>query len=153
MDFQLTHDDQGRLVMTAADGTKHAGVVPVRCFPITDPDHWISLCDADGREQASIADLQRLPGAVRKVLETELSRREFVPVIERIVQVSSGADPTMWTVETDRGPTRFLVKSEEDVRRLGAGGAIIVDIHAVRYVVPDIRALDGTSRRWLERYL
>ena len=39
-----------------ADGTAHAGVVPVRAFPLTDPDGAISLVGSDGRERLWIAD-------------------------------------------------------------------------------------------------
>jgi hypothetical protein len=86
-------------------------------------------------------------------LDEELARREFMPVIERVMQVSSATDPSRWKVETDRGPTEFLLKSEDDVRRVGPRGAILLDAAGMRYLVPDTRRLDAASRRVLERYL
>ena len=56
-------------------------------------------------------------------------------------------------METDRGPTRFTLESEDDVRRLGAHRVLITDAKRLRYHVPDTRALDPASRRVLERYL
>ena len=70
-------------------------------FPI--PQHWISLCNAEGVEVLWIEDLEAVPAATRKLLVEELSRREFMPVIQRIVNVSSNTDPSQWEVETDRG--------------------------------------------------
>lgn len=149
----LEHDPWGRLVLIDAQGIRHVGVEPVRAFPISDPEHFISLCDSQGHELVCVEDLAKLPSATRRVLEEDLARREFVPVIERIVHVSAGTDPSQWEVQTDRGPTTFLLRSEDDVRRLGAASALVIDSHGLRYLVPDTRTMDAASRRVLERYL
>jgi hypothetical protein len=128
-------------------------VVPVRAFPITDPTHFLSICDSRGAELAVCEDLANLPAPVRELIEADLSRRDFIPVIQRIVHVTSGLAPTEWTVQTDRGPTTFLVESEESVRRLGLHQATITDTHRMRYLIRDLRALDTSSRRLLERFL
>ena len=150
--FELRHDAWGRLVLIEADGVEHVGVEPVRDFPITDPRRWISLVSRDGRELICVEDPNELPLPVRKVLEDDLARREFVPVIQTIDKISS-ADPAEWTVVTDRGPTKFIVKSDEDIRRLGRHRAQVVDAYGIRYLIPDTKKLDGGSRRLLERYL
>ena len=31
--------------------------------------------------------------------------------------------------------------------------ALVIDAHGIRYLIPDTRTLDATSRRLLERYL
>src|SRR5689334_23727308 len=43
--FSLERNPAGRLVLTRANGETHAGVEPVRTFPISDPDRFISLVD------------------------------------------------------------------------------------------------------------
>ncbi len=151
--FELHHDAWGRLVLIDAQGARHVGVEPVRSFPISDPDHWISICDLEGRELASVEDLQAIAPAQREVLETDLARREFVPLIRRIIGVPADTEPTEWEVETDRGTTRFLLNTNDDVRRLGPHRALIIDAHGIRYSIDDIRQLDSSSRRVLERYL
>jgi uncharacterized protein DUF1854 len=150
--FGLTYDPWERLVLIDAQGRRHVGVEPIRSFPLSDPSQWISLCDAEGREIVCLEDLTVLPPRVREVLEEELKRREFMPRIYRLVGVS-GTAPSEWQVETDRGATTFLLKSEEDIRRIGAERILIVDAFGCRYLVADIRALDSASRRMLERYL
>ena len=151
--IDLHYDSFGRLVLVDAQGREHVGVESVRGFPISDVQHWISICDTAGHEVLCIEDLDLLPPPVREVLEKDLTRREFVPTIERIDRVSSDSDPSEWDVQTDRGATHFLLKSDDEVRSIGPTRALIIDSHGIRYLVPDTRALDRASRRILERYL
>jgi hypothetical protein len=151
--LELAYDSFGRLLLTLPDGTSHTGVIPVRCFPFTDPTQWISFCDADGHEVFCLTGMSELPTETRKLLEADLARREFVPVIQTIRSVSPGAEPTEWDVVTDRGDTRFTLTSEDQIRRLGLQSAIVTDAHGVRYQIPSLEALDVSSRRILRRYL
>jgi hypothetical protein len=150
--FGLHYDAWGRLVLTEAGGRQHVGVEPIRAFPISDPAHGLSICNGEGQEILWIAKLDDLPAPVRQVLEDDLARREFVPVLRRIVKVSTTIEPSEWEVETDRGPTRFVLKSEDDVRTLRDHRVLIIDAHGTRYLIADTRALDAASRRLLERY-
>ena len=151
--WELSADARGRLVLSDAAGQRHEDVVPVRAFPITDPTRWLAICDSKGAELAFCEDMRRLPEHVREVAEAELARRAFIPVIQSIARISTTVEPTEWEVTTDRGPTSFTLESEEHVRRLGRHQATITDSHGMRYLIPDIRALSATSRRWLDRYL
>jgi hypothetical protein len=151
--FSLSHDAWGRLVLVDTDGRKHVGVEPVRAFPISDPTKWVAICSPEGKEVVCIEDLAGLPEEVRRILEEELARREFVPVIRKITRASSDAAPTEWEVVTDRGPTRFTLDSDDHVRRLGPHRVLITDSRGLRYAIPDTRALDVSSRRILDRHL
>ena len=79
-------------------------------------------------------------------------QREFLPVIKRIYRVSLQTNPCQWEVETDRGRTEFVIKSEDDVRRLEGRRALVTDAHGIRYLIPSVETLDRQSRRILERY-
>jgi hypothetical protein len=151
--LDLSLDPWGRLVLKLGGGAGHAPVLPVRAFPLSDPGHWVVLCDAEGRELACIADPGALPPDSYALLVQELSYREFVPVILRVLRVSSYLEPAEWDVETDRGPTHFVLKSEDDVRRLGPYSATVQDAEGIRYLVRDTRDLDAYSRRAVDRYL
>jgi len=94
-----------------------------------------------------------LPETLHALLEEELARREFVPVIRRVRNVSSYLEPAEWEVETDRGLTRVALRTEDDVRRLGPYRALVLDAQGIRYLVPDTRELDAYGRRAVERYL
>ena len=153
VDFTLRLDPWGRLVLTDAGGKEHVGVEAVRGFPISDPWHGVALVDGAGRELAWVEDLDRLPAAERALLEEELPRREFMPVMRRVLRVSGVAEPSEWEVETDRGTVKFLLNSEDDVRPLTEGRAMLIDSHGTRYLIPDLESLDPATRRVLERYL
>ena len=151
--IQLIRDPHGRLQLTTADGDVHEGVVPVRAFPIAAPAEGIALVGTDGHELAWIDRLDDLPDATRTLVEEELASREFVPEIRRLRQVSTFAIPSTWDVETDRGEARFILKGEEDIRRLGAATLLIGDSHGVQYLIRDLASLDKTSRRLLDRFM
>ena len=153
IDFQLERDAFGHLALTDAKGQRHEGVVPVRAFPIAAPLEGLSLLSADGRELVWLPTLEAAPVATRALLEEELRLREFVPVIKRISHVSTFSTPSIWSVETDRGETRFVLKGEEDIRRLDGPDLLIADSHGIQFLVRDRWALDRHSRRLLERFL
>jgi hypothetical protein len=153
-DFTLEYDAWGQLVLACADGRRYVGVEPARAFPISGPDGFLSICDAEGHELTCIENPGSLRPDVRRILEEELARREFVPVVQRIQRVLADSDPSEWRIVTDRGVTTFLMEdSDNDVRRLGPNRILLVDTHGIRYLIPDTRRLDAGSRRILERYL
>ena len=152
MDFELQRHPMGQLVLHLR-GAEHAGVVPVRAFPLSAPAHGLSLVGSDGRELVWIERLEALPVAQRALLEEELSARDFQPEVQRLLSVSTFSTPSIWRVETDRGTSDFVLKSEEDIRRLPDGGLLIASGQGVHYRVRDRQALDRPSRRLLERFL
>ena len=149
----LSLDSFGRVVLQTPDGKTHVGVEPVRAFPISDPGRWISFSDADGHEVLCLQSADGLAPETRKLLDDELALREFVPIIERITGVSGETSPSDWEVVTDRGPTRFTLDSEDDVRRVAPFRVLITDAQKLRYQIPDSRTLDRKSRRILDRFL
>ena len=151
--FQLERQASGRLLFIDTNGEKHSGVVPVRAFPIAAPDEGISLVSTEGHEVAWIEDLQVLPLPLRTLLLEELALRDFTPEIRRLKSVSTFATPSIWAVETDCGDTSFVLKGEEDIRRLGRTALLIASRDGVQYSVRDMTVLDRSSRRLLERFL
>jgi hypothetical protein len=151
--FQLRRDTFGRLLLTGADGETHEGIVPVRAFPIASPDQGIALVDPHGHELAWIDRLSDLPDEWRTLVESELAMREFMPVISRIVSVSSFATPSTWRVKTNHGDTSLVLKGEEDIRRLVSPALLIADSNGIYYLIRDRHALDQNSRKILDRFL
>ena len=150
---KLERDSFGRLILTDAEGAVHEGVVPVRAHPISAPDEGLSLVGADGHELAWIARLSALPQAERELLEAELASRDFMPRVTRLKSVSTFSTPSQWTVETDRGEASFILRTEEEIRRLGEGRLLIASSHGLQFLIQDRFALDRHSRKLLERFL
>lgn len=152
-DFQLHRDTFGCLTLIDSEGTAHAGVTTVRAFPISSPEDGIAIVDPYGHELAWIERVDDLPAELRALVEGELASREFMPIISRIVDVSGHATPNTWKVVTNHGDTQFVLKGEEDIRRLGIQGLLIADSHGIHFLIRDRYALDAHSRKILDRFL
>lgn len=151
--FELRRNSFGKLVLTGADGTVHEGVAPVRAFPIQAPEQGISLVLHDGQEVAWIDDIADLPDHVRALVGEELEGREFMPEISHVSSVSSFATPCTWYVKTDRGDTEFVLKGEEDIRRIGPTSLLVADSHGIQFLIRDMFGIDKHTRRILDRFL
>jgi hypothetical protein len=151
--IRLRHDAFGRLVVTLANGESHTGVVPVRAFPFSAPEQWISLCDESGHEVICLTDFAELDRETRDQLAAELARREFIPRILRVLRVVEGGAASQWFVSTDRGDTNFELPSADNIRHMGSDGALLIDSHGIRYRIISVPQLDTHSRRILRRYL
>ena len=152
-DFTLKRDSYGQLVLTTKNGESHAGVVPVRAFPIAAPDEGIALVNSEGHEVGWVERIADLPPAIAQLVEEELASREFVPEIERILDVSSFACPSIWQVATNRGQSSLILKGEEDIRRLSQSRLMIADTNGIEFLIRDIGTLDRHSRKLLDRFL
>lgn len=153
-DWRLERDAFGKLVLTRSSGERFESVEPVRAFPVQSPDDGIAMVSTDGKEVAWIERLSELPSDQRALIDEELASREFMPEIARIVGVTSFSTPCTWTVETDRGSTEFVLRGDEDIRRLGTAGTLLIaDIHGIHYLVRDQFALDSHSKRILDRFM
>jgi hypothetical protein len=56
-------------------------------------------------------------------------------------------------VDTDRGPFEFVLKGEEDIRRLSGGAMLVVDSHGVQFLIRDLFAMDRHSKKLMDRFL
>ena len=151
--FKLSRDAFGKLNLIDANGELHASVSPVRAFPIQAPESGISLVNADGKEVGWIDSLDAIDPANAALVREELQGREFMPEIARIVAVSSFATPCTWTVDTNRGATDFVLRGEEDIRRIGTDALLISDTHGIHFLVRNQFELDKHSKKILDRFL
>ncbi len=151
--FQLSRNSFGRLVLTTAAGELFEGVVPVRAFPIQSPDDGIALVHTDGHEVAWIERLANLPEPAQSLIREELATREFMPEILSIDSVTSFSTPCTWQVKTDRGDTRFVLRGDEDIRRVGSTILLVTDSHGIQFLIRDRANLNKDSQKILDRFL
>lgn len=149
---QLGRDALGRLVFIDNKGERHIGVHPVRAFPITAPAAGIGIMNQSGNELCWFPDVTAISEAELGLIEEELAEREFMPVIERITKVSTFATPSIWDIETDRGPTRIRLKGEEDIRRIAGNTLLIADSNGLQFLIKDSTQLDKVSKKLLDRF-
>jgi len=143
----------GRYRFTTREGVTYDGVVAVRAFPVSRPERGFSLMSADGQELVWLDRLEDLDAEAREIVSAALEEREFMPEIRQLVSVSGFVTPCTWHVESNRGSTRFVLKGEEDIRRLGGTALLITDSDGIHYLLRDVSSLDRHSRRLLDRFL
>jgi hypothetical protein len=148
----LERDALGQLVFIDAVGTHHVGVYPIRAYPITAPGAGISIMDQSGKELCWFDGITAIPEGELALIEEELATREFMPVIEKITKVSTFATPSIWDIETDRGPTRIRLKGEEDIRRIAGNTLLIADSNGLQFLIKDSTQLDKVSKKLLDRF-
>lgn len=152
--FTLQRNSFGKLLLTNAAGECFEGVVPVRAFPIQSPEDGISMVNLDGKEVAWVEHLASVDADIQSLIREELATREFMPVVQAIVSVTSFSTPCTWKVHTDRGDTEFVLRGDEDIRRIGTQGSLLIaDNHGIQYLVRDQFAMDAHSKKILDRFL
>ncbi|BCO27538.1 hypothetical protein MIZ03_2426 [Rhodoferax lithotrophicus] len=151
--FELQRNPFGKLVLTTPEGQVVEGVVPIRAFPIQSPEAGISLVHTDGHEVAWIDQLAALSEPAQSLIREELQGREFMPAILSIHSVTSFSTPCTWHVKTDRGDTSFVLRGDEDIRRVGPTILLVTDSHGIQFLIRDPAKLSKESRRILDRFL
>jgi hypothetical protein len=153
INFSLHRDAFGRLNLTDATGALFENIAPVRAFPIQAPEEGLALVNTDGKEIAWLERLSDLPVDQAELIREELAGREFMPEVSAILSVTSYATPCTWTVKTNRGDTQFVLRGEEDIRRIGTESLLIADTHGINFLIRDQYGLDKHSKKILDRFL
>ena len=151
--MSLERNPLGRWVWTDVSGLRHEQVVVVRAYPVTAPDQGVGVMDMEGHELAWFDRLDQVAEPLQARLREAIGEREFLPEIQRLKAVSSLVTPSVWTVQTSRGEARFMLKGEEDIRRLTGKTLIVSDADGVQYLIRDPLALDKHSRKLLDRFM
>lgn len=151
--FDLQRNAFGKLVLSTPDGQTHEGVMPVRAFPIQSPERGISLMSSDGHEVAWVDALSDVPEPAQGLIREALGGWEFMPEIQAILSVTSFATPCTWQVLTDRGETRFVLRGDEDIRRLAGNTLLVTDSHGIHFLIRDLTTLSRDSRKILDRFM
>jgi hypothetical protein len=152
MNFELTQNSMGAWQLQL-DGALHIGVTVVRAFPIVAPDEAVSVLSAEGHELLWLDTPLALPEPQKNAVMSALQAREFMPEIQRVNAVSSFITPSVWSVQTNRGEAQFVLRGEEDIRRLSGQTLIVADEHGVQFLIRDLPTLDRHSRKLLDRFL
>jgi hypothetical protein len=140
--------------LTIRDDRSWRKVSVARAFPLSDPDHYVGFLDGDGKDIGLLHDPSHLDPESRQIVNEELERRYFVPIVERVLTVKEEFGTVYWTVETDRGQKEIIVRNIRDnLQELSASRVIITDVDGNRFEFPDTSKLDGKSQSVILRSL
>jgi len=148
--IRIIRDSHRRVLLKVGEEEKVVYRV-MRSFPLTGPEKYLSLADEEGKELGMIRQLKDLDPSSRKILEEELERAYFVPIIKRILAVKElYGGVTDIAVETDRGYREFELRSKETIRFVGLSRIMITDVDGNRYEIRDMGAMDARSKSLIE---
>ena len=118
-----------------------------RAFPLSDPDHYIGFLDGNLKDAGLLYDPGLLDPESRKVVDEELEKRYFIPIVERVISVKEEFGTIYWMVETDRGEREIVARNLRDnLMELSSNRVILTDVDGNRFEFPDLNKLDGKSQ-------
>lgn len=138
-------------------GDKHYARVSIhRCFPHSDPTHYISIreADSDGREIGLIEDLSAMPREVQEMLMEQMELRYFTPKIQKVHDIKSEYGYSYWDVTTDRGRCRFTARmGGGSVYSIGKDRYLVNDLDGNRFEIPNLYALTAKEIKKLDLFI
>lgn len=152
-DWRLRESTQGKLALYKGEALVADHVMPVLAFPFSAPDESISIVDEYSKELAWLNRLDELDADSQAVVKDYLAVREFRPKVLRITSVSTYSTPSIWTLETDKGPCKFELPTDESIRRLGGSRLVLTHANGMQFIIEDLLALDSRSRQILARFM
>lgn len=152
---KLERTDTYLVRLTLSDGTVLEKLEPRRLFPITDPDHFITLLDQNEKEAAFICALKELDTDSERAITECFAEYYMIPRITHLLHTDEKFGALTWSVDTDRGKITFRIRNRNsDIKRLwGTNRVIVRDSNDNRYEIPDLTALDAHSRHLLFSFL
>jgi len=149
----IMHND--RVCLDCRDGEEAVPIRAKRALPISGgADGPVSLLGEDKKELLFLPDPGVLDAESRQMLEFALSESYLLPVIVRVLDAVPHFGNRYWKVETDRGPTDFVLRDpNRNVTHLTDDHMIIRDTMGNRFEIRSLAALDQRSRMYVDRVL
>jgi len=144
----------GNLQLEIEGDRCYLSVRATRCFPFSDPRHYIAVVYGKTEEVGVLKGFRKLDPESRGLVEEDLERRYFIPVITRVVSVREESGVSYWNVETTRGPRDFVVRGLRDsLTELEEHRMLLTDVDGNRFEIPDYTALGARAFLLLDRHL
>jgi len=147
---------EGGFVSLEFNEKKYDRVGVYRTFPITEPDEYISVREADekAKEIGIVNKLTDLEKDQADMLREQLRLRYFIPQIEKLIDVKDEYGYAYFHVKTNFGVCRFTIHmSSSSVVSLTDTRILITDLDGNRFEIPDINMLTVNERKKLDLFI
>ena len=125
-----------------------------REFPFELEWEFISVMNEEQAEVGIIKSVSLFEGVGEELLRTELRRRYYAPVIDKILGVKERYGFSYWRVHTAEGNVNFtLHDTYRSIIRASHNRVVLLDVNGNRFEIPDVQALDRKSYKKIELYL
>ena len=125
-----------------------------REFPFELEWEFISVMNEEQAEVGIIKSVSLFEGVGEELIRTELRRRYYAPVIDKILGVKERYGFSYWRVHTAEGNVSFtLHDTYRSIIRASHNRVVLLDVNGNRFEIPDVEALDRKSYKKIELYL
>lgn len=133
-DFEIFETD-GFVRLTLPDEISYINVYAFRTYPLSHPDSYISV--RDGMDEIGIVrNLNELDSESRRIVKELLSKKYFVPRVQKLITAKQRYGGMTWVVDTDRGVKTIITKGlHEALVESGVGRYFITDTDGNRFEV------------------
>lgn len=135
-------------------------IVLLRAFPLTNPSEFISVRtpaskkEGKGVEIGMVRRMSDFDEETNMLLNEELDRRYFTPLIQKIHSVKEKFGYTYWDADTTAGRITFILGDIFNAVRLKDDGSVMInDIDGNVFSITDPSKLDPASYKKIEIYL
>lgn len=146
----------GGFVSLKTGGKEYARVGIYLTFPLTCPEEYISVREADekAREIGIIEKLSQLEKEQQEMIREQIRLRYFMPSITKVLDVKEEYGYAYWNVVTTFGACRFTTQMSGDaVIHLSDSRLLVTDIDGNRYEIPDFYQLSVMERKKLDLFI
>jgi len=122
-----------------------------RSFPHRETRKYISVRNSEGKEIGIIKCIDDFSKEEVAIIEEELNRRYFMPIITKINSIKTEFGFFYWDVETDAGPKMFTINGgHSSVISITETRLLIIDTGGNRYEIENYQKLDTKSLKLVE---
>ncbi len=147
------HKSDKGFLAAEINGEKYDRVVLLRALPLTFPDEYICITDVERKELGIIEKISDFSPEQQELINDELSKRYFSPVITEIKSVKEKFGNFYFDVMLGDVKRNFTVKDLTKNIRYHGEGFDLIDVDGNRYRIIDYNGIPAKSRRKLEPYL
>ena len=137
------------------EGKGDVGQINVfRAYPLSDPMHYLSICNKENEEIGVLMDPGELSESDRVLVKKHLDRRYLVPIVSNIISTKERFGTLEWTMDTDRGMCTFTTRNLREYSFQPSPGRLLIeDVDGNRYDIRDVKALSKKSQDLLLKYM
>ena len=147
---------EGGFVSLKTGGKEYARVGIYLTFPLTNPEEFISIREADekAKEIGMIEKLSQLKPDQQEMIREQIKLRYFIPIITKVLDVKDEYGYAYWHAQTNFGVCRFTTRmSGNAVVSLSDSRLMVTDIDGNRYEIPDFYQLSIMERKKLDLFI
>ena len=153
-ELTFTRSQVGTVRLEIRKEVCHLRVIVRRLMPLSHPEQYISLAADEDTEIGILVNPSELAPESLEILNEELDKRYFTPIIQKIYRVKEQFGIHEWEVETERGRVTFLVRGlNQNIKPAPPARLFVTDVRGNRYDIPDYRELDAQSFHQIQRHL